>query len=150
MKRLLWLPLLVLTTVTLVPAADNPRAEKEVLAALQVWKQGAMKKDRALLEKIYHSDLTYGHSGGLIQTKEQSIDQIVTESMIYQEVNFSDTKVNVNGDTAFVSGELDLHEKMGDKVNVVHLVLLTAWMKGPDGWQMIARQATRPNPPAQR
>jgi hypothetical protein len=32
---------------------------------------------------------------------------------------------------------------------VINLVVLTAWVKGPQGWQMIARQSTRPAPPAQ-
>jgi ketosteroid isomerase-like protein len=149
MKKLLWLPLLLLTAVALAPAASNAAAEKEVLAAMNTWKQAAMKKDRALFDKTLHADLTYGHSNGLVETKQDSIDHIVNSKVIYQAVNFSDTKVRVHGDTAFVTGKVDFHQKTGDTVNVINLVVLTAWVKGPQGWQMIARQSTRPAPPAQ-
>jgi ketosteroid isomerase-like protein len=149
MKKLLWLPLLLLTAVALAPAASNPAAEKEVLAAMNTWKQAAMKKDRALFDKVLHADLTYAHSSGLIETKQESIDHIVNSKVIYQVVNFSDTKVRVYGDTAFVTGKVDFHQKTGDTMNVINLVVLTAWVKGPQGWQMIARQATRPTPLAQ-
>ena len=149
MKKLPWLPLLLLTAVALAPAASNPAAEKEVLAAMNTWKQAVMKKDRALFDKTLHADLTYAHSSGLIETKQESIDHIVNSKVIYQAVNFSDTKVRVHGDTAFVTGKVDFHQKTGDTVNVINLVVLTAWVKGPQGWQMIARQSTRPTPPAQ-
>jgi ketosteroid isomerase-like protein len=149
MKQLLWFPLLLLTAVALAPAASNPAAEKEVLAAMNTWKQAAMKKDRVLFDKVLHADLTYAHSSGQIETKQESIDHIVNSKVIYQVVNFSDTKVRVYGDTAFVTGKVDFHQKTGDAMNVINLVVLAAWVKGPQGWQMIARQSTRPTPPAQ-
>ena len=140
---------LLSTAVALAPAASNPAAEKEVLAAMNNWKQAAMKKDRALFERTLHPDLTYGHSNGLIETKQESIDNIVDSKVIYQVVNFSDTKVHVHGDTAFVTGKVEFHQKTGDTVAVINLIVLTVWVKGPQGWRMIARQATRPAPPAQ-
>jgi ketosteroid isomerase-like protein len=148
MKKLLWLPLLLLTAVALAPAASNPAAEKEVVAAMETWKQAMMKKDRALFDKTLHPDLVYSHSSGLIETKQQAVDHVVNNKASYQ-IDFSDTMVNVHGDTAFVIGKLDLRQKTGDNVTVSKLVVLTAWVKGPQGWQMIARQATRPTPPAQ-
>jgi ketosteroid isomerase-like protein len=150
MKSLVLCTLLLLATLALAPAASNPTAEKEVLAAMETWKQAVMKKDRALFDKTLHADLTYGHSSGLVETKQQSIDHIVNSQVIYQAVNFSDTKVAVHGDAAFVTGIVDYHQKSGGNVAVIHLLVLTAWVKGPQGWQMIARQSTRPDPPAPR
>jgi ketosteroid isomerase-like protein len=148
MKKLLWLPLLLLTAVALAPATSNPAAEKEVLAAMGTWKQAMMKKDRALFDKMLHPDLIYSHSSGLIETKQQAVENVMNNKANYQ-IDFSDTKVTFHGDTAFVIGKVDLRQKTGDNVTVSNLVVLTAWVKGPQGWQMIARQATRRPPPAQ-
>ncbi len=150
MKKLLLLALFLVAAAGTAQAESNPVAEKEVLAAMDTWKQAVMKKDRDLFDKTLHPDLTYGHSSGLVETKQQSIDHIVNSQVIYQAVNFSDTKVTVHGDTAFVTGLVDYHQKSGGNVTVIHLLVLTAWVKGPQGWQMIARQSTRPDPPAQR
>ena len=66
MKKLI---LTVLTAGALL-AASNPAAEKEVLAALDTWRNAVMKRDRAAYDKILHPDLTYAHSNGAVETKD--------------------------------------------------------------------------------
>ena len=58
------LPLAVLSA-----AGTDSKAEREVLTAMDAWKQATMKKDRVALEKLLHNDLTYTHSSGMNQTK---------------------------------------------------------------------------------
>ena len=136
-----------LFTALAAPArAANP-AEKPVLAALDVWKQAVIKKDKAAFEKVLHPDLVYGHSDGHLEDKATAIDKIVNGPAVWEAIDLSDTKVHVRGDTAFVTGKADYRERENGKVTVVHLAVLSVWVKGPAGWQMIARQATRPTPP---
>jgi ketosteroid isomerase-like protein len=130
------------------PAAMAAPADKEVLAAQDVWKQALMKKDRALFEKILHPDLSYGHSSGAIETKAQAIEHVMKTGVEYTAIAFTDTKVKVQGNTALVTGKVDYHQKGKDKTNVINLVVLSVWVKGPQGWQLLARQSTRPTPPA--
>jgi ketosteroid isomerase-like protein len=124
-------------------AAANP-ADKEVLAALDLWKQAMMKKDRAAFDKVLHPDLSFGHSSGVIETKDEAIQHVVTSAAVWERVEFAETKVRVRGSTALVTGKVDYHQRGKQKLTVVNLVVLTVWTKGPQGWQMIARQATRP------
>src|SRR4051812_30445267 len=92
-----------------VPASAAP-AEKEVLASLDAWKTAMMKKDRGAFDKVLHPDLTYGHASGKVETKAEAIDHVVASKATYTAINFADTKVRVQGKTAFVTGKVDYQE----------------------------------------
>ena len=61
--------LVLLSTAILSAAGVDSKGEKDVLGAMDAWKQATMKKDRAALDKLLHPDLTYSHSSGKTQTK---------------------------------------------------------------------------------
>ena len=126
-------------------AATNP--EQEVLAAQDLWRQAMTRKDRAAFDKVLHADLRYGHSSGLIETKAQAIQHVLGSTAIWERIDFQDTLVKVQGDTAIVTGKVDVHQRGTKNRTLIKLVVLSVWKKGPPGWQMIARQATRPEPP---
>jgi hypothetical protein len=58
--------ILYLFTAALLCAANpDSKTEKEVLAALDVYKQALLKRDAAALSKVLSDDLTYTHSSNL-------------------------------------------------------------------------------------
>ena len=61
--------LFLLSSVVLSAASPDPKAEKEVLAALDAYKQALIKKDAAALAKVLSDDLTYSHSSNMHQDK---------------------------------------------------------------------------------
>ncbi len=119
------------------------KADKEVLAAMDAWKQATMKKDGAALDKLLHPDLTYSHSSGMTQTKADVIKSVTTGKATVESIEFSDTTVRVYGKTALVKGVVDLKNVTDGKMTPAHLTILHVWIKGPQGWQMVARQATK-------
>jgi ketosteroid isomerase-like protein len=128
------------------PAAAGGAAEKEVLAAMELWKRAMLKKDVAAFEKVFHPDLTYGHSSGLVENRRQAIDHVVKSTTVYDDVRFADTKVSVTGNTALVTGKVQyLKHPKDQKVIVQDLVVLSVWLKTAQGWQLRARQATLTN-----
>jgi ketosteroid isomerase-like protein len=129
------------------PSAAATIPEQEVLGAQDLWRQAMTRKDRAAFEKVLHADLRYGHSSGLIETKAQAIQHVLGSTAIWERIDFRDTLVKVQGDTAIVTGKVDVHQRGTKNRTVIKLVVLSVWKKGPPGWQMIARQATRPEPP---
>ena len=137
---------LMLSTFAFVLVARTAFAaspgDKAVLAALDVWKEAMLKKDRAALEKIFHPDLSYGHSSAMVETKAEAIPHIV-DSAGWEAIEFADTTVRVRGNLALVNGKTDMHQRGKDKVTISKLIVLTVWVKGAQGWQMIARQAVR-------
>jgi ketosteroid isomerase-like protein len=125
-------------------AAENgSKTEKEVLAAMDSWKQATMKKDRAALEKLLHEDLTYSHSNGHNESKADVIKSVTTGKATVEAIDFSDTTVRIYGSTALVKGKVDIRNNTDGKSTVANLNILHVWLKGSKGWQLVARQATR-------
>lgn len=134
---------ILLSTAFLSAATSDPKAEKEVLAAMDAWKEATMKKDAAALDKLLHPDLTYSHSSAANQTKDEVIKSVTGGKATVESVTFSDTTVRVYGRTALVKGKVDIVNNTGGKSTPAHLNILHVWIKGPQGWQLVARQATR-------
>jgi ketosteroid isomerase-like protein len=135
-----------LFTLGVQPAIAASPADKDVLAAMELWRQAMLKKDVAAFDKVFHPDLTYGHSSGLIENKTQAIDHVVKSTTVYKEVTFADTKVSVTGNTALVTGKVQYLKQPKDQKEIVQeLVTLSVFVKNTKGWQMRARQATLTN-----
>ena len=137
-----WICILLFTTF-LSAASTDSKAEKDVLAAMDAWKQATMKRDGAALDKLLHPDLTYSHSSAMTQTKADVIKAVTTGKATVEDITFSDTTVRVYGNTALVKGKVDIVNNTDGKSTPAHLNILHVWIKGPQGWQMVARQATR-------
>ncbi|MDQ6705420.1 MAG: nuclear transport factor 2 family protein [Acidobacteriota bacterium] len=138
-----WFWILLSSAAVLTAAATDSKAEKEVLAAMDAWKQATLHKDRAALEKLLGDDLTYTHSSAMTQTKAEVLESVMGGKSTVEAIEFSDTAVRVYGDTALVKGKVDITNNTGGNSATAHLNILHVWVKGPHGWQMVARQATR-------
>jgi ketosteroid isomerase-like protein len=132
--------ILLLATAASLNAAD-PKAD--VLAAMESWKQAMLTKDAAALDRLLHPDLTYSHSDGKNQTKAD----LMKSPGNNQSITFGETTVRVYGDTALLKGPAEF-VSLGSNGTpaTAHLNILQVWLKGPQGWQMVARQATKVTP----
>lgn len=142
-----WLFLLLPATL-LLAATPDAKTEKEVLAAMDAYKQAMMKKDAAALTKILSDDLVYTHSSNQHQDKAAVLASLQANTVV-EAIDFKSLKVNVYGNTAVVKGDVDFRNNAAGVVTVSHLNVLHVLVKGPQGWQLVARQATRyPDPAA--
>jgi ketosteroid isomerase-like protein len=141
--------LVLLTAAAMLPAATpDPKTEKEVMAAMDAYRQALMKKDAAALSKVVGDDLTYTHSSNLHQDKAALIASL-KENTVAEAIDFKDLKVRIYGNTALVKGDVDFRNNANGTVTVSKLNVLHVLVKGPQGWQLVARQATRyPEPNA--
>ena len=144
MRKLIPISTAVFAFIVLAqPAFAASSGEKEVLAALDGFKQALLKRDRATLQKIFHPDLTYSHSSATIENKAQAIAHIM-DGLGWEAIELADTTVRLQGNVAIVNGKADLHQRNKDKpTTIIKLLVLTVWVKSPQGWQLIARQAVR-------
>jgi ketosteroid isomerase-like protein len=136
-KKLIWIPVFALA---LSAATIDPKVDREVLAAMDAFKEAMTHKDGAALGKLLADDLTYVHSAGQLQNKAEVIQSITSGKTIVERMDYSDTSVRFYGKTALVRCRVDLYHS---STNIVHMNVLHAWVKSPQGWQMVARQATR-------
>ncbi len=115
-------------------------AQKEILAAMEAWKQATLGKNGPALQGMLHDDLTYCHSNGRTQTKTDVLDDVIGGKSSVVGIELGDQNVRVYGTTALVKGPVDMLQKSGA---TVPLDILHVWLKGPQGWQMVGRQATK-------
>jgi ketosteroid isomerase-like protein len=134
--------LFVLTAALLHAATPDAKTEKAVLAALDTYKQALLKKDAAALNKVLSDDLTYTHSSNLHENKAAVIESLKNNT-VYEAFDFKDPKVRVYGNTALVVTDADFRNNNAGTVTLIRLNILHVFVKGPQGWQLAARQATR-------
>jgi ketosteroid isomerase-like protein len=136
MKTVLTLLLLALPAF----AADSSKADKDILAALDTWKQAMLKGDAATLDKLYHKDLVYTHSTAKVEMKAECIENATKPGGVSKGIEMHDITTHVYGTTAILKGKFDMISAEGV---LNHLDVLMVWMKSPQGWQILARQATK-------
>jgi hypothetical protein len=124
----------------LLSAASAPKEQDEVLAAMEAYKKAMIQRDGKTLDRVLSDDLAYTHSGGQFQNKTDVIDSIVNKKTTIQRLEFSDTTVRFYGEVALVKGRVDLWHS---PTVIVHMNILHVWVKHPQGWQMVSRQATK-------
>jgi ketosteroid isomerase-like protein len=143
MRKLIGISTASIFIVMAQPAFAASSGEKEVLAAMEGLKEAMLKKDRAALDKIFHPDLTYSHSSAKVENKAEAIAHMV-DGLGWEAIELADTTVRLQGNVAIVNGKADFHERKKDQpTTTAKLLILTVWVKGPHGWQLIARQAVR-------
>jgi len=126
--------------VVAVSALAAGNTEKDVLTAVEAWKQAALKGDAPALGRLYHDGLLYTHSNGMTQNKAVAIAAETSATGVYKGVEMRDLDLHVYGDTAILEYKLDLTHFAGD---TAHLHEIMVWLKSPQGWQLVARHATK-------
>src|ERR1700691_4948314 len=93
--------LLLASAPVLWAASPDAKTEKEIMAAMNAYKQALIKKDAAVLAKVVSDDLVYTHSSNLHQDKAALIESLKGPS-VTEDIDFKDLKVHVYGNTAVV------------------------------------------------
>jgi hypothetical protein len=137
MTRLLALVMATAATALLV-ASEPADAVREAGAG---WRQGAIKQDKALLERYLADDLVYTHGGGKSQTKAEYIADVTTGPSHYESFRESDTNIRFYGKTAVVTGFVDVKPAHGDLYRVRTLEVYTQNNRGV--WQMAQKESVR-------
>jgi hypothetical protein len=128
------------------PVADV-KAEQAVRFAMDQFAKAVLAKDRPTLEKLMSDWILYSHSDGHLDTKAQFIENVVTEKPKYEAFDYgSETTIFLYEKTAVVRGRITVKDFQNNQRRTIELNALQVWQKGPTGWVMIARQATRLNP----
>jgi hypothetical protein len=114
--------------------------EEAVRAAAEGWTGAAVKQDKAGLERFLAGDLQYAHAGGQLQNREQYVAAVTSGPARYESFTFSDLQVRFYGNTAVLTGYVDV--KMVGQ-NVFRVRTLQVYTNNGANWQMAAHQSTR-------
>lgn len=137
MKRLV--AVIAVMAVSAVLTAAGP--EDGVREAHAGWRQGAMKQDKALLEKYLADDLVYTHGGGKAETKAEYIANVMRGQPHYRAMEPNDLRVRLYGKMAVLWGLVDVTPAKG---NTYRTRTLEVYTQNSDGvWQMTQKESAR-------
>jgi hypothetical protein len=123
-----------------LPGADPAQA---VIEASKGWRQAAIQKDAAGLQRYLADDMIYNHSDGHEQNKSEYIAAVVRSGR-YESFTDSDTKIRVYRKTAVLRGFVDV-KQINQPAYRVHT--LEVYVENNGQWQMTAHQSVRITPP---
>lgn len=129
----------VLLAASATVAAAGP--EDGVKEAGAGWRQGAIKQDRALLEKYLADDMVYTHGGGQAENKAQYIANVLKGPSHYLAMVPSETRVRLYGKTAVLWGLVDVTPAKGETYRTRTLEVYTQHANGT--WQMTQKESVR-------
>src|ERR1043165_7300668 len=84
---------------TVALAADSA---DEIKKLDQQWADATVHKDFAALDRIMAGAIRYVHGSGAIQSKQQFLADLKSDSMNYREFKYEDVEATVFGNTAFI------------------------------------------------
>ena len=115
---------------------------KQAMADLD---KALVNKDEKALVQLLHPEVSYGHSNGWVQNKTDIINDLKSGKLIYDKIeNTSVTIAAINKNWATVRTNTNA---TGRSTTVptfdLKLHVLQVWMKGKNGWQLLARQSAK-------
>jgi ketosteroid isomerase-like protein len=128
----------------LANSAEAQAADEAAVAqAVETLRKAILEADKAKLEQVAATQISYGHSDGRVQNKAEFIDGVMTRKQIQKSLTFPELKVFVAGNSA-VARHIYLGEsELDGKQTNTRIGALQVWQKQDGGWKLLARQGFR-------
>ncbi|RNL52520.1 nuclear transport factor 2 family protein [Pedobacter jejuensis] len=137
-KFLIFASLLMIANITFAQKAEVENAVNQ-LAKLMV------SPDSLALDKLILNDLSYGHSSGKVQTKQEFMHSLLSSESDFVDINLTDQTIIVQNKTALVRHTLNAKTNDKNVPGNVKLHILLIWSKEKGGWKLLGRQAVKVN-----
>ena len=122
--------------------------ESAVAESVETLRKGILEADRAKLAQVASDHISYGHSDGRVETKEQFIHGVLTRKQTVKTLTFPETKISVVGPSAIVRHIYLSDSELDGKATTTRIGALQVWHKQEGGWRLLARQGFRLPAPA--
>ena len=124
--------------------AQGTGEQAAVARAVDALNKAMVGRDKAQLEALSAPQLSYGHSAGRIENRQQFIDNLMTGPSQFRFINLSEQTVEVSGSEAIVRHLFVAETQNRDgQVTPVRIGVLQVWQKQGADWRLLARQAYR-------
>ena len=121
--------------------------EAAVAQAVEALRKAFFGQEKTQLEALCAEQLSYGHSGGRVETKAQFIDGVMTRKAILKALTLSDHTIAIVGSDAIARHTWTSESETDGKMTSTKIGVLQVWQKQGGAWKLLARQAFR-TPPA--
>lgn len=120
---------------------SNQSQNDQVAATVDALYAAMVSPNQKQLDDLTAKDLTYGHSSGLLENKNQYIEAVVNGPFDFISIDPTNQTITITGDTAvvrhlFIAEAVNSGEPVAIKIGV-----LMVFQNQNSGWKLLARQA---------
>ncbi len=106
--------------------------------------QALLDSDWETLDELFADELSYAHSSGARDTKDEYFAKLRSEYYVYQRVDHPVERIEVLGDTAMVIGRMTADLLVQGTAKTIDNLALSVWTKASGEWRLLAFAPTPP------
>lgn len=139
MMKYLTILICLFTSVTI---AAQPNSVK-VATAAESLRNAMINADRITLSHLTADSLSYGHSSGLVENKNEFIEKIVSGKSDFVTISITDQQIYRSGKTAIIRHILTADTNDNGVPGNVKLKVMQVWINKNNRWVLLARQSVK-------
>lgn len=126
------------------PNNESPTA---TIRSLEDARYAAMLAGDVLaLDAMLDEDLTYSHSNGTVQSKQEYLDAFRLKLRKYHRIERTAQNIIVRGDLALVYCNLDIQAVVKNAPHQARTFALAVWVQSGERWRLLALHSTARSP----
>jgi hypothetical protein len=114
-----------------------------LLQSVQSLNQALLTNDSSTLQLLLHKDLSYGHSNGWIEKKEELIRNNNSGYLIYKVIQVDSMHIQIEDKLAIARYTATHDIVLNGKSISLKLHVCQTWVKQKRKWKLLARQSTK-------
>ena len=135
---------LFISLFIVISVSAQTEAEKVLQRVQELNNAVFVTKDSIVLEGLMAEEVSYGHSSGKIENRQQMIHNAVTSASLFSNVLMEISVVYFQNKTAIVRHQLKANAKdTTGKESLLNIGVLQVWVKQKGNWRLTARQAVK-------
>lgn len=143
-KSLISMVFLFLTLIGGVPNAAAQSADEAAVAqAVESLRKAMFARDVKEFEALISENVSYGHSAGRIENKQEFIKAALANKSVMKSLAFTDQTIKITGNSAVVRNTYNAENELDGKPSTTKIGVLLVWTKEAATWRLYARQAFR-------
>ncbi|MFM2136073.1 MAG: hypothetical protein RL021_1473 [Bacteroidota bacterium] len=130
-------------TSDLLSASSDEEEKRSIQEKTGQLRSALLERDSVMLSKLLSDDLTYGHTNGWTQTKEEFIHSVMSGQQVYNAITLKSIAIRMYGITAVVNLESNASLIVDGKPLELDMDILLIWVRRDDSWELVARQSVK-------
>jgi ketosteroid isomerase-like protein len=142
MRPRIWLALLT-AAIGAATATAEDKTKREVLAAQDRRFAATVAGDVEALGRILGDEVTYTHSNGAVESRDQYLEAIRAGTYRYRSLTPEERRVRLLGDVAVVTGSCRVVVETGERTLEGRLRFTAVYARQGGEWRLVVWQSTR-------
>lgn len=117
--------------------------EAAVAQAVESLRKAMFARDVKGFEALISENVSYGHSAGRIENKQEFIKAALANKSVMKSLAFTDQTIKVTGNSAVVRNTYNAEGELDGKATATKIGVLLIWAKEAGTWRLYARQSYR-------